>query len=230
MKVAVIQSNYIPWKGYFDIIHDVDLFVFYDDVQYTKNDWRNRNKIKTPMGVKWLTIPVGTDLNRLICEVELTNPVWHKKHWRMIEHCYSKSPFFYLYKELFRHVYLGRKWESLSELNQYLIKHIAVECLNIKTEFHDSREYDILGTNANANHRLLKLLQSLKADTYVSGPAARKYIDEKVFTQAGIKLVYKDYSNYPEYLQLYPPFEHNVSIVDLLFSCGSDSPCYIWKE
>ena len=93
-KVAVLQSNYIPWKGYFDIIHDVDLFIFHDDLQYTKNDWRNRNKIMTADGLKWLTIPVGTDEHRLICEVKIPNRECLKKHYQILKMAYGKCPYF----------------------------------------------------------------------------------------------------------------------------------------
>ena len=133
-KVAVLQSNYIPWKGYFDIIHDVDLFIFYDDVQYTKNDWRNRNKIVTASGTKWLTIPTGADLNRLICEVRLGSSVWAEKHWKTILQSYRNSGYFNLYKEFFEEVYMGMRWESLSDLNQFLTKHISkLSMLSIHT-------------------------------------------------------------------------------------------------
>src|SRR5258706_8963894 len=123
--VAVLQSNYLPWKGYFDIIHDADLFIFYDDVQYTKNDWRNRNRIKAANGTHWITVPAGTNLNRLICEVQLDDPGWAKKHWNSISQTYSKAPYFNLYKDFFVDTYRGRSWHSLSELNQFLIVNIS---------------------------------------------------------------------------------------------------------
>src|ERR1700681_1938553 len=103
-RVAILQSNYIPWKGYFDIIHDVDLFVFYDDVQYTKNDWRNRNKIKTPQGTQWITIPVGTNEHRLICEVEIRDTSWQKKHWKMLQQNYAKAPYFHVFEPFLDYV------------------------------------------------------------------------------------------------------------------------------
>lgn len=225
MKVAVLQSNYIPWKGYFDIIHDVDLFIFYDDVQYTKNDWRNRNKIKTQNGPAWLTIPTGTDLDRLICEVSLPDTRWQKNHYKTWVQYYSKAPFFRQYQPLLEEVYLARKWDSLSELNQYLIKTIARDCLGINTRFSDSRSY---GASGKCLDRLLDLLEKSGATHYLSGPAAQDYIDKASFTQAGIELSYKDYSGYPEYPQFYPPFDHYVSILDLLFHTGPDAPDYIW--
>jgi WbqC-like protein len=224
-RVAIIQSNYIPWKGYFDIIHDVDLFVFYDDVQYTKNDWRNRNKIKTSNGPLWLTIPAGADINRLVCEVRLPDPHWAPKHWKSLQQSYAATPHFSRYESFFRDTYLGHRWESLSELNQHLIKAISVEFLGMKTEFADSRSFSAQGDRAD---RLLDLLSKVGAETYVSGPAAKSYIDETRFTARGIRVIYKSYDQYPEYPQRFPPFEHGVSIVDLLFNVGPDAPHYIW--
>ena len=224
-KVAIIQSNYIPWKGYFDIINDVDLFIFYDDVQYTKNDWRNRNNIKTENGITWLTIPIGKRHGRFIHEVKIDDKKWAKKHWSTIKQYYSKAPFFLEYKDYFEHVYCEAKWEYLSDLNQYIIKYLAKECLGVNTEFKDSREYNLTG---HKFERLMELIKKAKADIYISGPSARSYIEKGRFDEEGIKLVYKDYSNYPEYHQFYPPFTHNVSIIDLLFHTGPDAPDYIW--
>jgi hypothetical protein len=224
-KVAVIQSNYIPWKGYFDIIHDVDQFVFYDDVQFTKNDWRNRNKIKTAQGLAWLTIPVGKHHDRLICEVELMDNGWRKKHWATIQQAYLKAPYFRMYRGFFEYVYQEAQWSNLSDLNQFLIGHICREFLGIRTELRDSREFQAEGEKLG---RLIDLLKKVDASLYVSGPSAQSYIDDHEFRKAGIELVYKDYSGYPEYPQLYPPFEHGVSILDLLFNCGPSAPEFIW--
>lgn len=224
-RVAVIQSNYIPWKGYFDIIHDVDLFIFYDDVQYTKNDWRNRNLIKTAQGVTWLTIPVGAHNEKLICDIKLLDNRWSKKHWETIRQCYARADHFRDYREFFEHVYLERKWTSLSELNQFLIKTISSNFLGVRTEFKDSREYSL---GSGRLERLIELLKKAGATSYISGPAAKGYIDESRFAETGIELVYKDYSGYPEYPQLFPPFVHQVSILDLLFNCGSSGAYYIW--
>src|SRR5690349_21530552 len=128
-KVVVLQSNYIPWKGYFDLIHDADCFVFYDDVQYTKNDWRNRNRIIMPGGPKWLTIPTGIDAHRLICEVELPDASWQGRHWETIRQSYRRAPYFKHYRPFFEEIYLGREWRTLSELNQHLIRQITRDLL-----------------------------------------------------------------------------------------------------
>jgi hypothetical protein len=224
-KVVVIQSNYIPWKGYFDLINDADLLIFYDDVQYTKNDWRNRNKVKTPRGTEWLTIPVGMGEDRLICEVELPKDNWVVKHLKTIQQNYAKAPFFKHYFEIIESFFLGKKWTYLSELNQSLIIKISKELLGIKTEFSDSRIYHPSGKKLD---RLIDLLMKTGAGTYISGPSARDYIDEKLFRDNGIGLIFKDYSGYPEYKQLFPPFDHYVSIIDLVFNVGPDAPYYIW--
>jgi hypothetical protein len=224
-KVAIIQSNYIPWKGYFDIIHDVDLFVFLDDVQYTVRDWRNRNRIKTPQGVRWLTVPVGSDRDRLIHEVQIVDDNWAKSHWEMLKQNYSKTPHFKTYKDCLEHFYLDSSWTNLSELNQHLVKMISRDILGIKTEFKDSREFNADGYKLE---RLLDLLIKTGAEYYLSGPSANDYIDGNRLAEKGIELHYKDYSGYPEYPQLFPPFEHGVTILDLLFHCGPDAPFYIW--
>lgn len=224
-RVAVLQSNYLPWKGYFDIIHDVDLFIFYDDVQYTKNDWRNRNRIKTPAGSKWLTVPTGTDLHRLICEVRLPDSGWQLKHWQSLRQSYSRAPNFEEYEKFFARVYAGMRWETLSELNQFLIKSISRDFLAIRTPFEDSRHFSVSGERQD---RLIDLLRQVGCTHYLSGPTGRNYLDERVFDAAGIELEYKDYGGYPEYSQLHPPFDHHVSIVDLLFSVGDAAPSFIW--
>jgi hypothetical protein len=216
-RVAVLQSSYVPWKGYFDIIRDVDEFVFYDDVQFTKNDWRNRNLIKTAAGTRWLSIPVGSRIDRLVCEVEL--------HWRQLTEAYRRAPFFAHYRPFFEDVYLGREWRMLSDLNQHLVRAIAHDLLGLHTTFTDSRVY---GAEGVRQVRLLDLLGKVGAGTYVSGPSARSYIEPERFTEAGITLVWKDYAGYPEYPQLHPPFAHQVSVIDLLFNVGPEAPRYIW--
>jgi len=224
-RVAVIQSNYIPWKGYFDIIADVDLFVFYDDVQYTKNDWRNRNRIKTPQGLAWLTVPVHASLDQAIFEVRIGDPEWAQKHWKTLQQNYARAPHFNRYKRFLEDTYLGRRWEHLSELNQHLIVGIARDLLGCTTAFADSRAFKAEGKRLD---RLLDLLVKVGVTTYVSGPSARNYIDESRFNKAGIDLEYKSYDGYPVYDQLHPPFAHAVSVLDVLFHLGPEAPAYIW--
>jgi hypothetical protein len=224
--VAVLQSSYIPWKGYFDIIHDADLFVFYDDVQFTKQDWRSRNRVKSQRGSQWLTLPVGSAIDRLICEVRLSDPRWAGKHYKTLAQCYSRCEHFAELRPFLEETYLARSWTSLSELNQFMIRHIARELLGIRSEFADSRSLQLQGS---ASERLLDLLRQLGAKRYISGPAARAYLDPESFGTAGIEVVYKDYSGYPEYPQRFPPFDHQVTVLDLLCNVGlAASPWYIW--
>ena len=223
-RVAIQQSNYIPWKGYFDIIHDVDEFIFLDDVQYTRQDWRNRNRIKTAHGVRWLTIPVGTSLHRRICDVELPAGEWAEDHWRRIELCYAAAPHFGRYRAALEEIYRDQKWKRLSDFNQQLIRTIS-EWLGITTRFRDSC---ILGARGQAQEGVLDLVDRVGADVYVSGPAAQAYIEPQRFAGAGIELRWKDYSGYPEYPQFHPPFVHEVTVLDLLFHTGPEAPYYIW--
>lgn len=225
-KIAVLQSNYIPWKGYFDIIHDVDEFIFHDDLQYTKNDWRNRNKILTNQGEFWLTIPVGTNEHRLILEVQMKDSSWQKKHFETLKMAYHKTPHFHKYEEFFQYVYLEKQWEYLYELNRFLIEHIAQDFLGITTKFSDSRDYP---THGAKHEKLLSLVKAAQADVYISGPAAKDYIIAEDYSNAGIQLVWKDYAGYPEYPQRSEKFNHFVSILDLLFNVGEDAPYYIYK-
>jgi hypothetical protein len=219
-KVAVLQSNYIPWKGYFDIINSVDEFIFYDEVQYTKNDWRNRNKIKTQNGIQWITIPVRQEsLDQKICDVKVSFPGWAEKHWRTLVTNYSKAPCFNYFRQPFEKFYSGIKTESISEINQQAIRFVN-SLLNIKTQVTTSRTYKLM---EGKNERLVDLIRQAGGTEYWSGPAAKSYLDEHLFHEAGIKIKWMDYSGYKEYHQLFPPFEHSVSIVDLLFNEGSDA-------
>lgn len=224
MRVAIIQSNYLPWKGYFDIISNVDLFIFHDDLQFTKNDWRNRNKIKGPDGLHWITIPVGQSEKRLICEVEIKSKEWQQKHWNMLKNFYIKSPFFSYFSNFFEDIYMEKTWNNLSELNQYLIKKISHDFLDINVKFDDSRNYFLTSTKSD---RVIELLKKVSASSYLSGPSARNYLRESSFEDNDIKLDWMVYDAYREYPQLYPPFSHDVSIVDLLFNVGPDAKFYI---
>lgn len=224
-RVAINQSNYIPWKGYFDLIHNADLFLFYDDVQYTKNDWRNRNQVKTRTGRQWLTIPTGTDLNRRICDVSIDSSNWQRKHWQTLAQVYNKAPFFADYRAFLAETYIEREWRNLSELNQFLIRKIAYDFLGIQTPMRQAAEFPSSGRR---QERVLNLLKATHADVYVSGPAGKAYIDVKMFRDEGIQVIWKDYSGYPEYAQLHPPFHHAVTILDLLFHVGPRAPFYIW--
>ncbi|KKR03407.1 MAG: hypothetical protein UT26_C0001G0011 [Microgenomates group bacterium GW2011_GWC1_39_12] len=222
--VAILQSNYIPWKGYFNIIKESDLFIFHDDLQYTKQDWRNRNKIKTSHGIQWLTIPCGTNEHRKICDVMIVDDGWQKTHWNNIYNAYHQAPYFRSYAPFFEQVYLHIRWHNLSALNQYVIQYLAREFLDITTRFDDSRIYNL---KENKEKRVLELLTAVHATKYISGPAAKSYIHEDLFTKRGITIHWMNYSHYKQYPQFYPPFEHAVSIIDLLFHVGPKAKDYI---
>jgi len=223
--VAILQSNYIPWKGYFDIIHRADLFVFLDHVQYTNRDWRNRNRIKTPNGPQWLSIPVGSSTNRRINEVVIPDKAWQQEHWNAIKIHYAKAAYFHRYASWFEAVYKNTEWTSLSLLNQTLIRHIALELLGCTTRFLDSGELKVRGRKQEG---LLEILREVGAKRYLSGPSGRNYISEEDFEKENIRLEYMDYRGYPEYAQFHPPFTHEVTVLDLLFHIGPDAPSYIW--
>jgi hypothetical protein len=202
------------------------LFIFYDEVQFTRRDWRNRNKIYSHQGLSWLTLPCGADIKRKISEVKLSEDIsWPTQQYEKIKNAYGKAPFFNQYKDFFYDCYFNKRWEYLSQLNQYLIKEISRNFLGIKTIFDDSLNYKSHGAKGE---KMLSLLISSGCTVYVSGPAAKDYIFEDDYRQAGIEIIWKDYSGYPEYPQRNTPFEPNVSIIDLLFNVGSDAPHYIW--
>lgn len=223
-KVAIIQSSYIPWKGYFDFIRNVDLFIFYDHVQYTKKDWRSRNYIKTPKGKKWLTIPCGYDTNRKIYEVELPDKSWQRSHWDSIKQNYRKARYYWKYTPFFKEIYLSRSWDTLSEFNQYVTKKISFELLGATTQFEDSRKYDIRLPRAEGVREILK---KCGADIYLVGPSAQGYLGKEFLKTVKTKIVWMDYSGYPEYRQLYPPFDHYVSIIDLIFNEGPNAVAFM---
>ena len=226
-KIAILQSNYIPWKGYFDMINMVDEFILYDDMQYTRRDWRNRNKIKTTNGLVWLTIPVEVKGKyfQKINETTISDPKWAKEHWATIKQFYNKTKYFKDYKDLFEPFYLNNQEQYLSKVNHALILMIN-DILGIDTKISWSSDYEIID---GKTERLLSLVQQAKGTEYISGPAAKDYIADSVFSDAGVKLSWMDYSGYPEYTQLYPPFEHGVTVLDLIFNEGPEAVHYLKK-
>ena len=224
-KIAILQSNYIPWKGYFDMINMVDEFILYDDMQFTRRDWRNRNKIKTSNGLAWLTIPVEVKGKyfQKINETKITDKDWGKQHWNSIRHSYSKCPFFADYKNIFEELYVNCDEELLSFINYRFII-VINKILGITTKISWSNDYELVD---GKTERLVGLCKSAGATDYLSGPAAKDYIVEDFFEKENIKLHWMDYSGYPEYDQKYPPFEHGVSILDLIFNEGPNFQKYM---
>lgn len=224
MKTAIIQSNYLPWKGYFDIIRNVDIFVFGDNAQYTKGDWRNRNRIKTPDGIKWLTVPVRHgSIRKKIFEVEINNSVqWTKKQRGQIEISYSKTDYYECYKKDIVDIFT-KGFGGLSELNIFTIKKIS-RLLGIATEFVNAQDI----TSQTKTEGIIDICANIGADNYISGPSAKNYIDESQLANHNITLHYHNYGGYPEYPQLWGSFEHHISILDVIFNCGEEAPYYIW--
>jgi hypothetical protein len=223
-KVAILQSNYIPWKGYFDIINSADEFIIFDDAQFTKNDWRNRNRIKSLQGVQWITIPViQKTLSQKINETRVFDKNWGKKHWNTLKTNYSKATCFSNLITRFEDLYLSPQSEYLTDINKSFILRIN-EILGIQTKISDSRDYTI---EPGKTDRLISLVKQAGGDEYLTGPAAKDYLEEEKFTRENIKVSWMDYSGYPVYSQIHPPFEHFVSILDLLFNQGDHSNKYM---
>ena len=227
MKVGISQSNYIPWRGYFDLIKKCDLFVLLDDVQYTTGDWRNRNKIKTNNGVKWLTIPVGhirrhPNGGKRICDIVLPDVPWQKDHWNKIREAYKKAEHFNTYRVFFEELYFDYKWDTLSRLNRAFITCIC-GLLGITTTIKDSRDYPVRG---HKKERILNILKEVGATEYYSGSAAKNYITDDDFKDNGIEVHWMEY-DYPDYPQLHGSFEPHVSVIDLIFNTGADALEYL---
>jgi hypothetical protein len=223
--IAIIQSSYIPWKGYFDIIRSVDEFVFLDTAQYTKRDWRNRNRIVARDGIRWLTIPVaskGRYLQR-IDETEVAQP-WARRHWQTLAAHYARAPHFGAVAPALEALYAACEHETrLSRINFLLIAGVC-RLLGIATPLRWSSEFPECGTRAD---RLVSICRAAGATRYLSGPSAAAYLEPEKFARAGVALAYVDYAGYPAYPQLQPGFVHEVSIVDMLFCLGMETPRYL---
>jgi hypothetical protein len=221
--VSIIQSNYIPWKGYFDIIGLSDAFIILDTVQFTKNDWRNRNRIKVAAGQPWLTIPVKTGgrFGQTIAETEVADASWAESHWSKLSATYRSLPGFALYGPVVRQAYEDAAREThLSAVNRLFLERLC-GLLGIQTPITDATAYP---DAPEKSERVLALCEAAGATRYLSGPAAKSYLDEAAFAARGIDLAYMDYGGYPEYEQVNPPFDHGVSVLDLLFCAGEAAP------
>jgi hypothetical protein len=225
-RVAIVQSCYIPWKGYFDLINMVDELILYDDRQYTRRDWRNRNRIKTAQGSQWLTIPVQVKgrYEQRIDETLVSDSNWAERHWTTLRHAYATTPHFDDYRDQIAGLYTALKTEPrLSEINRRLLEEVC-SLLGIETTLSWSTDYEAGGAKTE---RLVSLCRAARADSYLSGPLAREYLEEERFAEAGVGLEYMEYSDYPEYPQVHPPFDHNVTVLDLLFHTGQEAPKYM---
>jgi hypothetical protein len=223
MKVGIIQSNFLPWRGYFDFIREVDMFIVHDDLQYTKSDWRNRNKIKTPRGLEWITVPVNyKTTSQTIEETTIDYSTrWAQKMLNRIREIYRQAPYFETYFTQLNDLLLEPA-DTISGLNLRLT-HWVCEHLQIHTPIKLSHEFHPQGSKTG---RLVGILKQVNATVYLSGPAAQAYLIPELLENEGIRLEYKKY-NYPEYPQLFSPFEPYVSIIDLLFMTGEDARHYL---
>ncbi len=225
-KIAVLQSNYIPWKGNFDLINSVDEFVLYDDVQYTKNDWRNRNQIKTHNGLLWLTIPIKrVHKFQDIKDTLVANQDWCAKHFQSLHQFYAKAPYFDLYADELKKLYQECEKETHLSIINYRFLTLICKYLGIQTDITWSMDYHLESTNRV--ERLIEVCQKTGADHYLSGPAAKDYNDPAMWEENKIELEYFSYQGYPKYPQLFGPFRHNVTVLDLLFNVGPDAPQYM---
>jgi hypothetical protein len=224
-KVAIVQSNYIPWKGYFDLIAAVDEFIVFDDAQYTRRDWRNRNVIKTPHGPKWLTVPVKSKGNyhQAIRDVEIDGTSWGAAHQKALTLNYGRAPHFEEIAALLDPFLRPCPYTHLTELNCSIISAIC-GYLGIGTKISTSSKYQLTGEKSR---RLANVCAHAQATEYVSGPSAKTYLLEKDFEELGIHVTWFDYDGYPEYRQLWGAFLHHVTILDLLFNCGKDAPLFM---
>lgn len=217
--VMVSQSNYLPWKGYFDLVRRADVVVLLDNVQFTRRDWRSRNLIKSPQGVQWLTVPVRAPHGRAtsVSEAEISDPDWAPSHIRAIELSYRRTPHFEKIFELLLHL-LDSNELLLSNLNERILRGL-LKFMDLDVAIRASRGPV---EPVDASERILDLVRQTGGTRYMSAPAARSYLDIDKFSDAGLQVDFFDYPDYPEYRQSWPPFRHDVSIIDVLFHLGPD--------
>lgn len=230
MTCVILQPSYIPWRGYFHQIQKADLFVFYDDVQYDRHGWRNRNRIKTPAGPKWLTIPLRSTGARpqdtLICDMQISpEGNWSNTHLETLRHSYARAPYFARYRPMLERWYANAP-NALADFAITTTVELAAELGIANTRFVRS---STLACEGSKTERLLAILQKVGAKHYVSGPAAKDYLDVVTLNAAGISVEWMVY-DYPEYPQLFPPFDPQLSALDLLLNTGPEGGKFIWGE
>jgi hypothetical protein len=228
LSCAILQPSYIPWRGYFHQIQKSDIFIFLDDVQYDKDGWRNRNRLKFPTGVQWLSIPVKTkgslSEGLKINEVKiLYQKPWHQNHRQTIHFGYSKAPYYKHYAPLLDELYATGP-ELLADSTITSTIRLARELGLTETRFLRSSE---LPSHGVKTERLLSLLQPLGVTHYISGPSAASYMDLEQFAAAGISVEFMQYG-YPPYPQLHGEYDPQVSILDLMLMTGPAAPSFIW--
>ena len=219
MIVAVHQPQYLPWLGYFDKIRQADSFCYLDSVQYKKNDWQNRNRIKTSQGWQWLTVPVRFQFPEKICDVKINPTVnWRKKHLQSLVTNYRRAPYFEKYIEVYEQIY-SEDWESVSELNIHFIERL-VDALGLSRK--PAVKSSQLELREDPTDRLIDICRQVKADTYLAGQDGMNYMDLERFKENGIEVIIQDFKH-PIYPQMFNEFQSHMSVVDLLFNCGPGS-------
>jgi len=226
MNSVIVQPMYLPWVGYFGMIDVADVFVFFDDVQFVERSWQRRNKMKLPNGKwMWLSVPVKKNFGQKIDEVLINDDLrWRESHWTSIRSAYTKAPFFEAYRPFFEEVYT-KNWEYLVELNIDLISKISGLLGIHKARFVRSSEFNVGGKKTD---RLINIVEAVGADAYISGPAAKSYIEIEKFRGENIDLYWFEF-NHPTYTQLYGGFIPHLSVIDLMFNVGPDSLSVIRK-
>jgi WbqC-like protein family len=226
VRCAIVQPSYIPWRGYFDIIKRVETFVFYDDVQYDARGWRNRNLVKTPQGPRWLTIPVHSHDAQArhipINAIETAGGDWAQLHLRTLRHLYSRAPHFAMMLPWLEQTYAAPP-PLLADFTIATTQDLAGMLGITGTRFVRSSALAVTGAKTE---RLINVLRAVGATHYLSGPAARAYLDEQMFRDHGIELEWMHY-DYRPYPQLYPPYDPHTTILDLLFMTGKEAPDYL---
>jgi len=223
-KISIIQSNYLPWKGYFDIINSSHEFIIYDKVQFTKNDWRNRNKIIMNGLPKWITIPVKHDFGQMIYDVQVASEDWRIKHWDLIFQSYRNAKCFKDIAKWLEQIYLDCDSRKLSSINKQFIIGIC-DYLDVPTVILDGKDFDF--KSKCRTQRLIDICLAREADIYVTGPSAMFYLDLDLFKKHDIRIEVYNYDNYKEYEQSGEYFDNFVSIIDLLFNEGKRSKFFM---
>ncbi len=226
MIVSIHQPQYLPWLGYFDKIRRSKVFVFLDNVQFKKNEWQNRNKIKTAQKWQWLSVPIIHRFGQKIFEVKINNTVaWRKKHLNALTSNYSKAPFFKDYIDFFEETY-ARHWEYLAEINIHLIDYLARALGLGDKKFFKASQWQLREGNTE---RLIDICKCVGANVYFSGKDGAKYLNLEEFEKEGIQVIFQNYLH-PTYPQLFGNFEPYLSVIDLLFNCGPESLETLKKE
>ncbi|MBC8550944.1 MAG: WbqC family protein [Candidatus Brocadiales bacterium] len=218
MLIAIHQPQYLPWLGYLDKIDKADVFVILDNVQFKKNEWQNRNRIKTAQGCQLITVPVLYRFPEKIDEVRINNKEnWSRKHLQALITNYSKSTYFDNYKSFFEDIF-SRSWNRLVDINIEIIQFL-ISALNLKTKLVMASD---LKLREEPTERLIDICKTLNGNKYLAGKDGNKYMNLELFDKEGIEVIFQDFKH-PVYNQLFGDFEPYMSAVDLLFNCGENS-------